>query len=76
MNKLFKIGSRALLGAMVCGCSYFAPAAAADDMAAFREALTKPAVQDTRIMRENISFFVKKLAFPLNNRIALKRYSF
>lgn len=58
MNKLFKIGSRALLGAMVCGCSYFAPAAAADDMAAFREALTKPAVQDNRIMRENISFFV------------------
>lgn len=58
MNKLVKIGSRALLGAMVCGCSYFAPAAAADDMAAFREALTKPVVQDTRIMRENISFFV------------------
>lgn len=58
MNKLFKIGSRALLGAMVCGCSYFAPAAAADDMAAFREALTNPTVQDNRVMRENISFFV------------------
>lgn len=60
MNKLFKIGGRALLGAVVCGFSYFAPVSAMDDMAAFREAITQPAVvgPEGSIVRESINLYL------------------
>ena len=60
MNKLLKIGGRALLGAAVCGFSYFAPVSAMDDMAAFREAITMQAKNNTNayILRESINFYV------------------
>lgn len=60
MNKLFKIGGRALLGAVVCGFSYFAPVSAMDDMAAFREAITQPAVvgPEGSILRESINLYL------------------
>lgn len=60
MNKLFKISGRALLGAVICGFSYFAPVSAMDDMAAFREAITKPAEvgPEGSILRESINLYL------------------
>ena len=60
MNKLFKIGGRAVLGAAVCSISYFMPVSAMDDMAAFREAITAPSVNTAQgnIMRESINLYV------------------
>ena len=60
MNKLLKVGSRALLGVAVCGLSYLTPAFAMDDMAAFREAITMPSKVNTNeyILRESINFYV------------------
>lgn len=60
MKKLWKIGSRAILGAAVCSFSYFMPVSAMDDMAAFREAITAPAVVNTQgqVMRESINLYV------------------
>lgn len=60
MNKLWKIGGRAILGAAVCSFSYFMPVSAMDDMAAFREAITAPSVVNTQgqIMRESVNLYV------------------
>ena len=60
MNRLWKIGGRAILGAAVCSFSYLMPVSAMDDMAAFREAITAPSVMNTQgqVMRESVNLYV------------------
>ena len=81
MKKLFKIGGRVILGAALCGCSYFAPAYAMDDMAAFREAITMPAKTgiDGQVLRESVSLYVPighaKLEFMAQTKQGTARVS-
>ena len=81
MNKLCKIGGRAMLGALVCGFSYFAPVSAMDDMAAFREAITMPSRigANGSILRESVNFYVPighaKLEFIAQTKPGVARMS-
>lgn len=63
MNILKKFSKRAILGAMICGSTFFnsalaAPAPAIDGMTAFCEAITTPSKPDKRVFHEDIYFFI------------------